>query len=404
MIRLAYGNDSIEFALHRHAEILSIQEPTIRISEEIFRHGITPFLKQLLPTDNLAIVVADKTRLCGYETVLPWLVKSLREKGLRRQQITFYIAYGTHQPQDDRTCRHCYGQVYDEYHFIHHHCDHAQFTELGKTQRGTPILICQDILESDAILTIGAVSHHYFAGYGGGRKLLFPGLAERSAIHSNHSLYLNRQTGNLEEQCQPGSLDTNPIAEDLKEINSYLPDYFSIHGILNSDGQLADFLFGSGYDVFLSACSRLDGYYRHENTKEFDIVLASAGGSPKDINFIQAHKAIHNSSRFVREGGQLIMLARCPDQIGSTTFLPYFSKNGFTQAFAGLIDKYSGNGGTALAMMKKTDRIAISLLTDLTPDTCKKIGVQKWDITRIQNALADEDTSLAIIPNASLLI
>ena len=41
----------------------------------------------------------------------------------------------------------------------------------------------------------------------------------------------------------------------------------------------------------------------------YDLVLASCGGFPKDINLIQSHKAIHNAAAFVRDGGRLVMLS-----------------------------------------------------------------------------------------------
>ena len=70
---------------------------------------------------------------------------------------------------------------------------------------------------------MGAVSHHYFAGYGGGRKLIFPGCGEREAIYANHGLYLDGAAGTIAAGCRPGVLDGNPLADDLFEIEEKLP-------------------------------------------------------------------------------------------------------------------------------------------------------------------------------------
>ena len=97
---------------------------------------------------------------------------------------------------------------------------------------------------------MGAVSHHYFAGYGGGRKLIFPGCGERDAIYTNHGLYLDGAAGTIAEGCQPGILDGNPLAEDLFEIEEKLPADLAIHGILDSHGRLCDLLLGHGEKAF----------------------------------------------------------------------------------------------------------------------------------------------------------
>ena len=90
-----------------------------------------------------------------------------------------------------------YGKIYYKYTFIHHDCsDTGDMTTLGTTRRGTPVTLRRDVLQSTLLITFGAISHHYFAGFGGGRKLLFPGLAARESIYHNHSLFLNMKEKN----------------------------------------------------------------------------------------------------------------------------------------------------------------------------------------------------------------
>jgi nickel-dependent lactate racemase len=133
-------------------------------------------------------------------------------------------------------------------------------------------------------------------------------------------------------------------------------------------------------------------------------VVASCGGYPKDINFIQAHKAIHNSAAFVKDGGTLIIFAECIDNIGSQTFLPWYEKGGFPGAFKALEKKYEGNGGTALAMMTKTQRIKIMLVSKLDSSLCSQLSVQKCKTAEVQKFLSSSKGKTAWIPNASLLV
>lgn len=401
---LKYGQETIEFSLSGQVRELVVGDPVADINKENFINRFTTLLGRKADVQSVAIVVADKTRLCGYETILPWIVEALHDKGVGQEQISFYIAYGTHPPQSDEESRAAYGEVFDRYTFIHHDChDQEAFVHLGETVRGTAAKVRRDVMESDLILTVGAISHHYFAGYGGGRKLIFPGLAERNAIYANHSLFLDTQEKSLSTGCWPGNLDGNPLATDLQEIHEMLPEYFSIHALLNSKGKPAQYFFGSSYDDFLDVCRELDCYYRINVDEQFDMVLASAGGYPKDINMIQVHKSVHNAANLVKDGGTLIVLAECRDGVGSTTFLPYFRMGGRDITFAALVDEYAGNGGTALAMMEKTSRITIVMMTRLETDICREIGVQSASSEDIQALLDKHAGSVALISNASLV-
>lgn len=404
--KLKYGEKRLNFNTNEKSEVLNIIEPERTVD---LMHFTTSLKLLVNPPEKksakIAIVVSDKTRLCGYTNYLPALLNVLESKGVKKENINIYIAYGTHPRQSEDECLRSYGRIYHDYKFIHHDCNDMQvFAELGKTQRGTPVRIRKDILETGMIIAFGAISHHYFAGFGGGRKLLFPGLGERQAIYHNHSLFLDRNTRLLATQCQSGVLIDNPISEDLLEINAMLPSYLSIHGILNSKGEVCQFKFGTTYNDFLDACNIHDQHFRINTDKQYDFVIASAGGYPKDINFIQSHKAVHNAAAFVKDGGSLLVLAECRDGIGTNSFLPVFKEGDWDTTFNKLLDHYEGNGGTALAMMTKTKRINIYMLTELDEPTCSLIGVKKLDFQKAKELTGSAKGSFAVINNASMLI
>jgi nickel-dependent lactate racemase len=404
---IGYGSEKLPLFLPEHAIKLGVNDPEKKIRPTIFSERLRAFLNERpLDLSNPVIVVADKTRLCGYPEYLPILIQELESRGMVADTLKFIISYGTHPAQSREECLAAYGDIYDRHTFIHHDAtDRAAFTELGNTAKGTPIRLRKDLLQASAIITMGAVCHHYFAGYGGGRKLIFPGCGEKQSIYANHELFLDRERHCLSSGCQPGNMEDNPLADDLFEVESYLPAHLSIHGLLDSHGELCDLLVGVGRQIFAEAC-RLQGESCEIQSPQFDIVVASCGGFPKDINFIQAHKAIHNSSMFVKDGGLLLVYCECRDQIGSVTFLPWFEKGSFEKAFEQLKDNYEGNGGTALAMMTKTQRIRIGLVTSISAEILKIIGVEQWDHNMVCDYISTIDTSqtIACISNASLLV
>lgn len=405
-ISLSYGRDKVMFAVPDRTVIPVFTEPEYRISRE----GFVADLQQLLPSDkdkynNIAIVVSDKTRLCGYPEYLPWLTATLIERGADKANICFYIAYGTHARQTEAESLASYGETYRQYRFVHHNCDDGSlFVQVGTTSRGTPVDVRKDILNSTLLITFGSVSHHYFAGYGGGRKLIFPGLGSRKAVYHNHGLFLDRQTRSLATGCQPGNLEGNPLADDLREFDTFLPHKISIHGIMNASGKVCQLTTGDSYGQFVDACKLHDSYYRYSHDGQFDLVIASSGGYPKDINFIQAHKSVHHAAAFVRDGGKLVVLSECVDGIGSNYFMKYLEAGSFEAAFAMLEQHYEGNGGTALSMMLKTKRIQIHMLTSLGEAVCRTLGVKRVDKDAVQQIIDRENGSIAAISNASMLV
>lgn len=405
IVNVPFGKHTMELRLKRGTTLLQPRDPKPTVSPEIFRYNLEQYLEEeVLDLSNPVLVVTDKTRWCDYPDYLPVLTEVVNNKRGSSKPFQIIIAYGTHPAQSNQECHNTYGSLYSKWPFTHHDChDASLFEEIGHTRAGTPVRMRKDLLDASAILTMGPICHHYFAGYGGGRKLIFPGCGEREAIYLNHGLFLDRLNRRLASNCQPGLLHDNPIASDLFDIESFLPANLAIHGIQDSHGKICNFLIGRGRQLYLDGCS-IHGAHYEVKVPGVETVIASCGGFPKDINFIQTHKTIHNGAAFVRDGGRLIIFAECIDGIGSKTFLPWYSCGSYEKAFSMLCEHYEGNGGTALAMMAKTKRISIALVTALDQSTCALLGVDNWSLEQAQEFITGNINETAWIDNASLLV
>ncbi len=131
--------------------------------------------------------------------------------------------------------------------------------------------------------------------------------------------------------------------------------------------------------------------------------MASAGGYPKDINFIQAHKSIHNAASFVKDGGCLVILAECLDGIGNKAFMELFKLGGTDGIFREMALAYKNNAGTALATIAKAQRISIRFVTSLEKEDCKLMGAVKTTAEEAARLAENETGDVAWIANASLL-
>ncbi len=397
---IKYGNKLLDLEVPANTEHISVKPPEKRIDRQTFLDDLSALIKPEIRTAG--IIVSDKTRLCSYDSYLPWVTGLLR-KTLPPEAIKIYIAYGTHPRQTDEESLNTYGSIYNEYEFIHHDCDNSKImTLLGRTSRGTEVRIRKDILEHDQLILFGAISHHYFAGYGGGRKLLFPGLAEREAIYDNHKLFIDFDNMSLRQGCQSGRLEGNPVAEDLLEIDKMMPEKIIISGIPGDSGNISRLITSINYEGFLKACQLYDKYYRTSGDIKYDNIIAGTGGFPKDINFIQSHKSLHNAASFVKDGGNLFLLAECRDGIGNDGFLEIFqgSRQGI---FTSLKNKYSGNGGTALSLISKTERINVHMLSTLDGEVCNLLNIRKLNPEELRKRVARLKGSTAVISNAAVL-
>lgn len=397
---IKYGNQLLDLDAPANTEHISVKPPEKRIERQSFLDELSTVIKTEIR--SAGIIVSDKTRLCSYDSYLPWVTGLLR-KILPPEAIKIYIAYGTHPRQTDRESLNTYGSIYNEYEFIHHDCDDSKMmTLLGQTGRGTEVRIRKDILEHDQLILFGAISHHYFAGYGGGRKLLFPGLAEREAIYDNHKLFIDFDNMSLRQGCRSGRLEGNPVAEDLLEIDNMMPDKIIISGIPGAPGDISRLLISSTYEGFREACRLYDKYYRTGGDIKYDNVIAGTGGFPKDINFIQSHKSMHNAASFVKDGGNLFLLAECRDGIGNDSFLKIFHGSR-KDIFTSLKNKYSGNGGTALSLISKTERINVYMVSTLDEETCNILNIHKLSMEELGNRVSGLKGSTAVISNAAIL-
>jgi nickel-dependent lactate racemase len=102
-------------------------------------------------------------------------------------------------------------------------------------------------------------------------------------------------------------------------------------------------------------------------TEKCDLVIASCGGFPKDINLIQAHKSMEYAIQALKDGGVLILLAECRDGFGNASFFNWFRYKWLNEFETALRKQYEINGQTAFSLLQKALRFRI-ILVSLLPD------------------------------------
>jgi nickel-dependent lactate racemase len=299
-----------------------LADPTAAVLDAL-RHPIgTPPLRQIVRAgERVAVLVNDITRLVHSEVFLPLLLDELNAAGVPDRDIFVVFALGIHRRQTVEEQHRIVGEeVAQRIALYDHDCYHEQnLIHIGRTSRGNEVWINRKVHEADRVILTGEIIHHLIAGYSGGRKSLVPGVAGEGTTTFNHRFI-------LDPRCRSGVLDGNPVHEDLMEACRMFDPDFLLNVVLNPRGQLVRVVAGHYEHAHRVGCQTVDRIYRVAIEKPYDLILASAGGFPFDIDLRQAHKGMENAARALRAGGVLVYFAECRDGAGHQAFEEWVGK------------------------------------------------------------------------------
>ena len=416
-LKYGAGEQRLYLSGECQCETLHPQTPTLRLDEkEILKIRLrnplaSPPLEQILkPGDRVLLVVPDKTRVARLDVVFPFLFSAFKERKIPDEKVTVIFANGSHPAMSAEEKRAILGEAaYHRFRIEEHNCHSALVDKLGTTRRGTPVMVNPILKQHDKVIVIGSVVHHYFAGFGGGPKMIVPGLAAYETILHNHRLaVLTDDEGPLHPACRPGNLKGNPVFEDLQEAAKMVPVHFAIQLVLDEDQHVIDAFCGDLYSSYQKASLRVHRLNAVEILEPADVVIASAGGRPKDLNFIQAHKALHHASLALRPGGTLVLLAECADGWGNPDVLEWFSYGSYAEMKRAVQENFRLNANTALSIKHKLENFKILLVSELPHDPLRQMGF--FPFRRAEDAIKAIEHKLNgrakvyVIPNASVTL
>jgi nickel-dependent lactate racemase len=417
---LAFGNSQQEIEIGESHVLATLRTktipppstslPAVLLSALDNPFGSESFDKIFGDAQNVVIVVPDKTRNCGASLFLPILLQRLSNLGVSDNGIKIILATGTHVGHTaEQRVKIVGADLAHRVTIVDHNChDDAALVYLDETKYGTPVAINRLVVDADRVLVVGTAAHHYFAGFGGGPKMINPGCAGYETISKNHARTIDERTGRLHSGCRAGEMETNPVQMDIADSLRFIRADFLFETVLSDSGNIVAAFAGDLIAAHRHACQLIDKHFKVPISEKADLVVVSCGGYPKDINFIQAHKSLHNAFYAVKDGGVILALAECREGIGSQTFLEWFEYESDNEFRDNLRRKYKVNGTTALALKMKTRSTYIIFVSSLPPDLVRKLGM-------IPMATASEGWEMAqsrlpsgfktyVIPNGSLTL
>ena len=326
----------------------------------------TPRLSEMVkPGQKVVIVTSDITRPMPTARVMPYVLEELDRAGVRDADVTLVFATGVHRKPPAEECRKLAGDLaYSRIKCIG--SDNEDVAYLGRTSRGTEVEIMRLVAEADFRICLGNIEFHYFAGFSGGAKAIVPGCAARRTIKANHSLM-------MDPRSFAGNAADNPVRLDLEEAVSFRPVQFIFNVVLDAHKNIVYAVAGDITGAHRAGCEFLRKANLCPIDGEADIVVASMGGSPKDLDLYQSQKAIDNAFHAVKPGGVIILAASCREGFGEKTFEKWFNE---ARTSDDLIRRLKADfelgGHKAAAIAKTLNKAAIWLRSDLPDDAVKR--------------------------------
>ena len=382
-IDLRYGDESFAFKFDESQYTILTPDsatenplPDEKIGEAFDSPIDSPPLDEIVSTDDsVLIVVSDATRATGSAQIVNLLVRRIIQFGVSPLNIAIIFATGIHRAVTEEEKRELLSPfIAQRIKTLNHNAyDESSLVHIGMTERGATVEVNRALREFSRVIIIGGVGFHYFAGFTGGRKSICPGLSSAAAIEATHMFALDFESGGRRAGVGTGLLDGNAVHEACERIAAIIDPAFGVNTIVDERGRVVAAFCGHWRSSHRAAC---DYYLTHHSIRipeKRKLVITSCGGSPYDINLIQAHKALDMASYACDDGGAIVLLAECRDGLGRPDFLKWFDEPDSRALENRLRKGYEVNGQTAWALLTKAERYRVYLISQLEQADVRKM-------------------------------
>jgi nickel-dependent lactate racemase len=268
----------------------------------------TPLDELIDARDRVALVIPDITRPFPSDRVLPWLLEALAH--VPDEQIVVINGTGSHRVNTPDELRAKVGaDVFARVRVVNHDShDRATLLPAGTGIDGQPVLMNRDYVQADRRIVLGFIEPHFMAGFSGGYKAVFPGVADIGAIMRYHDASMIG-----DPRTTWGLLDGNPTQRRIRHDGALVPVDFCVNVTLNRQRQITRFFCGDVIAAHDAGCEYSRATAMVACERPFPIVVTTNSGYPLDQNLYQAVKGMSAAAQVVDDGGYIAAAARCND-------------------------------------------------------------------------------------------
>jgi len=263
--------------------------------------GTSPLKNLISGAKRIAVIVDDWTRPTPVAEILQVLLPHLVSNGFSRENITIVIALGTHVAMTEEGLEARVGRdVMSHYKIVQHNAWQTDLVPITIPDDGRIVRINPEVARAEVKIGISSILPHPMAGYGGGPKILMPGVSNFEFIRDHHM----RHT--IHPQSVAGRANGNPFHEDCMRAARAIGLDFSINCVYNQRGEIVRILGGSLETAFAASvevCSEKLGVKFDEKV---DVTITSTYPHTHGHQFC---KGLSAPDIVTKETGAILMVA-----------------------------------------------------------------------------------------------
>ncbi len=322
-VNLLCGESTVDLRLPASVRVLEMDpvkplaDPGGAVREALADPIGSPPLKEIARgRENACVVISDITRPVPNRVILPPMLKTLEEGGIKRANITILIATGMHRPNLGEELESMVGrEIMDSYKIVNHFCrDAAEYRKIGEIE-GAPIELNKHYLDADLKILTGLIEPHFYAGYSGGRKALLPGLSSFGTMQFMHSFDMIDHP-----KVRNCVLEGNPFHEYGLRVTELAGADFILNVVINKDRAITGVFAGHYNQAHLAGCEMVYHHCAVQVGERVDMVITSGGGYPLDATLYQISKGMIAARDILKKGGTIVVTCECREGLGSAEF------------------------------------------------------------------------------------
>jgi len=268
---------------------------------------------------EVAILFDDMARPTPTAALITYVLEELAAAGIPDDNIRFIAAIGAHGTMNGIDLRKKLGDEVMGRFLVYNHNPYENCTPLGMSSHGTPISINSEFMCCDLKIGIGSIIPHPF-GFGGGSKIILPGVASMETINANHGrLGLSPTVG-------IGKLEGNILVQDINEAARMAGLDVKIDAILNLKREVIALFVGDPIVEFVEGVKLARRHYATDMVRAADIVVANCYSKPNEMLLAPPVA----SPLLSQKGGDMVLIAVTPE--GQ---IPHYFSRSFGKNFGG---------------------------------------------------------------------
>lgn len=248
---------------------------------EAFRNPIgCPPLEELAgKAHEVVIVFDDITRPTPVGEVLPFILEPLEQAGVPRSNIRFIPALGMHGAMNNIDFRKKLGAEVVENYAIYNHNPYENCVDLGESPTGIPVHINREFMSCDLRIGIGCITPHVHAGFGGGGKIILPGICGVETIKAFHRDVALRGP----ETMGLGRVEGNVMCEEIRNVTRMSGLQVKVDALINGRGEISGLFVGDPIAAYDAGVAEARLHYGTEASPGKDIVVTNAYGKYNEM-------------------------------------------------------------------------------------------------------------------------